>query len=98
MEFYPNQEQYFNSIGIYDMDNDIRMIVDSEIEQKIKKTLNVLIKRFGKETLFDSDDNTIKTEIIKIVYDMIKKYDRDCGIDLVDNEENIENYIKYLID
>jgi hypothetical protein len=94
MDYYPNQEHYFNSIGIYDMDNDLRMIIDSEMEQKIKKTLHVMIKKFGKETLFDSDGNTIKSEIIKVVYDMIKKYDSDCEIE---DEENIENYIKYLI-
>lgn len=37
--FYANQEHHFRSEGIYDMENDLRLVVDSETEKKIREVI-----------------------------------------------------------
>lgn len=93
---YPNQEQYYNALGIYDMENDLRMRVGSEIEAKVRKTLLLMIKRFGKDSLYNNDKR-ITQEIIEHVYDMITKEDDEVELDLEEDSCFIEDYIEYLI-
>jgi ribosomal protein L30/L7E len=93
---YPNQVQYFNSIGIYDLENDLRMVVGAECEEKVRKTLKTMIKKFGRDVIYDDNEN-VKSDIVKIVYDIIKATEQDIELNIVDDEEHIRNYIDFLI-
>lgn len=93
---YPNQEHYFNELGIYDMENDLRMRVSSNTEAKVKKSLLVILKRYGKDGIYNHDDK-VGVDIIEQVFCIIKREDPEIELDLEEDSCFIEDYIEYLI-
>lgn len=95
MEIYNNQEQFFNANGIFDIDNDLRLFIDENVENKISMSLNAIKKRLGPEAIYDGP--IIKFDIVKRVYEIIKKHDPELKLELNKESENLRDYIEYIL-
>ena len=91
----PNQEQYFNNMGIYEFQDSLALILSTHHQHIIKKSCNQLVKRFGIDQVCDKDGHA-KHEIVVYFLDFINKLDSYYDFDYHDYDrikDLVEQYI-----
>jgi hypothetical protein len=89
--YYPNQEQHFNSMGIYDLDNDLRMFISLDAQCEIEEVVHEFMKTHVEQDLYDGG-NVFKDSIFDIIVAAILKHDIDYKTD--NDWESIQTFVE----
>lgn len=81
MEVFPNQEQYYHEMGIYDLDNDLRMYISDNAQEAVKVAIRSLVYEHGMKLLYKPNSDIFECWVIEHLVNVIKKHDKEFAID-----------------
>ena len=91
-----NQEHYLRDNGIYDMELDIRPMLDKSTITKVKQVVTTLCNVFGSSFFYD-DTNYFKKDIVKNILDVINLEEQDDVLSMENDDERVEYLISLFI-
>jgi hypothetical protein len=94
--FYPNQEQYFHSIGIYDMDNDLRMRLSGDVLDQVEMSVRQIVKKFGEVQMYDTAGEMKRVHVMYML-NYINTFENDYKFTEVEDYFDVETLIMYYI-